>query len=321
MDHKKETSITHDSLCNLCGSSNSEVISAYDKKDFITSKVICRECGLVYTQPLPNLNLLQHFYAERHKRNFEPKLRRIYHAGVRSISRYYRIKPYLNKQSKILDAGSCFGELLFLLKECGYDSKGIEYNPHLVELAKPELGVNIEHAFLDEIELPAENYNVILSHHVLQFCINPKKVLAEYYKALMKEGILNLEVSNLKAKGIVPFNKLRFKEFYNFNCETIKLIVEKTGFKILNTVIIPHSYHINIILRKACPPYSVALNKNNYQQVKKELKMYNNIASMFSFQSYLKILNSIKKQVKAMLAARKAKTSKDLLQQLYSKVK
>ncbi len=96
--------------CNLCESTNIDVLSTVDRERKYLRTVICKDCGLVWTDPRPDKQQLRDYYENdyrlQYKGTYTPKLKHVYRAGKVAIDRYSRIKKYIKKSDKIIDIGS-----------------------------------------------------------------------------------------------------------------------------------------------------------------------------------------------------------------------
>jgi SAM-dependent methyltransferase len=307
--------------CNLCASMASDSIARKDRDGYKTEKSLCRDCGMIYTNPMPTTSELRTFYRPRYdrirKEDKRQRMKRIYRGASRALTRYNRVKIYLKPGATVLDASACYGEMLYLLNKHGYDASGIESNPALAEFGRNTLGLNIKNQFFDELELPSNHFDVVISHHLLNLCLDPKKMLNKYHAALNEGGILNLEVPNIETKYKSPLHRLRFKHFYNFNLFTIQMLVQQSGFDILNTILIPNTHHINIIARKRDITPKVAKSKDNYHRVRQAIMGYKSLGYMVSTAPYLKMYHNIRKHFRLLKLTRDFSDAIELLEHVY----
>ncbi|AIF81663.1 methyltransferase domain-containing protein [endosymbiont of Acanthamoeba sp. UWC8] len=310
--------------CNLCNSSDHELITSKDYENYKSFKVLCRECGLIYSNPVPTLEGLELYYEQKSERYsgeiFIPKLRRIYRSALRAIYRYNRIKHYLKKGINVLDSSACIGEFVYLLEQKGSNAIGVEHNNYLIQYARNELKINIERHFLDNIKMPKETFNIITAYHILNLCLNPLEVLKKYWSFLKDDGILNLEVPNIDARHIAPYHRFRFKYFYNFNLHTIKMLARRAGFEVVNTIIIPKSMHINMILKKGEPYQDEVSDAQNYMMVRNSIIGYKSLNFLVSPLPYLKAMDNIKKYMVLNKAVKEYSSGKEILDDCFAKI-
>jgi 2-polyprenyl-3-methyl-5-hydroxy-6-metoxy-1,4-benzoquinol methylase len=314
--------------CNLCGSDDQEKLRVKDRDGYQSYKSICRECGLIYANPLPTIEELQEYYKKRFDNKrimglngpYELKLRRIYRAALRAIYRYNRIKPFLKAGSRILDTSACAGEFVYLLNAKGFKVRGVEQNPYFIEYARSELGINLENQFLDEINFEAKSFDIITAHHILNLCLDPLAVLRKYHKFLSDDGVLNLEVPNIEAQYTSPHRRFRFKHFYNFNLYTIQALARRAGFEVINTVIIPESMHINIIFKKSNEQSFKLVNVQNYLKVRENVKGYKSLNYLFSSLPYIKAMHNLTKYFMIEQNVKNYTHGRDILKHCYARI-
>lgn len=313
-----------DNHCNLCGSINSEVITIRRNNILTSLKKLCKECGLVYSDPLPSIKELETYYQQKYDNQFGeifiPKIRRIYRSALRAIYRYNRIKHYLRKDAKILDTSACMGEFVYLLKEKGYNAIGVEHNKYFIQFARNELKINIEPHFLDNITFENGSFDIITGYHILNLYINPFLLLKKYRRMLKDGGILNIEITNIDARHIAPYHRFRFKYFYNFNLYTISSMARKAGFKVVNTILIPGSMHINMILKKGEESKEEVINKQNYNLVRDAIIGYKSLNFLVSPLPYMKAVNNIKKYITLTNATEDFSSGKEVLDNCFAKI-
>src|SRR5262245_51929118 len=114
--------------CNLCGARAVEEVSRRDREGHYLRTVICRGCGLVWTDPRPTAAEEKSFYAENYRLQYkgawQPKSKHVYRGGRVSLHRFRRLRKFLSPQDAILDVGAGSGELVYLLRGLGFDASG-----------------------------------------------------------------------------------------------------------------------------------------------------------------------------------------------------
>lgn len=315
-----------DAVCKLCEAYDYEVIYSHkiDKTQY--NKILCRGCGLIAPNPLPSLTQLAVFYKKRYTRSLNssniPKLSRLYKAIHRAVPRYNRIRPWLHPNIKVLDVSANCGEFLYLLRQKGIEGVGIEHNPFFIEYAKSEYGLPLQHALLDEFNsMPGdEQFDIIVANHSLHLHLDPCQTLHNYYARLKDRGIINIEVPNIESISTPPYQRFRFKHFYNFNLHTLQSMVKKAGFTVLNTILIPGSLHINVILQKSVPQACEVRSGQNYANVKNALHAHTLLGYFLSSMPYQHALNHAISRIKIMAIVQKYKSGKEMAEDIFSKV-
>jgi 2-polyprenyl-3-methyl-5-hydroxy-6-metoxy-1,4-benzoquinol methylase len=79
---------------------------------------------------------------------------------------WHFISKYIHKTGKLLDIGCGNGRLLNLVKEKGFQVKGIEMSPYLAEVVSNKLGIEIITTDFLRYEALNERFDVIVLRHV-----------------------------------------------------------------------------------------------------------------------------------------------------------
>ena len=104
--HKTNTVAQCSIPCNLCGSTDAEEIRSKDRHGDCLRSVICRRCGLVWTDPRPTPEQVREFYAHEYrldyKGTYQPKPKHTYRSGKVAVDRFQRLRPILNRSRRAL---------------------------------------------------------------------------------------------------------------------------------------------------------------------------------------------------------------------------
>lgn len=191
--------------CPNCGASGSRLMS---RKFVISELRLCSNCGInfrwptdsidtgdvvyqdAYSQPglttdLPGPELLEELKRSQFKgseKDFSP-----YIAFLQSF-----FGDQLNHQ-KVLDYGANWGYFLFQLQLAGAcNAHGYEISVPRRRFGEKALGVS----YIDELSKTGENYDVIVSTHVIEHVPAPSVMLRDICLSLNKGGLLVLECPN-----------------------------------------------------------------------------------------------------------------------------
>jgi SAM-dependent methyltransferase len=315
---------SHDQCCTICASKDYEVIVTSEIAALKIYKVLCRECGLIYTRPMPTFEeYKEYFYNARiNEAKAKIHLRRIYRSALRSIPRYNRVKALLKHCNDVLDASAGTGEFVALLKMKGKNATGLSFYESQVNYAAAEYGVTLECGLIEEVDFPKNSLDLILDHHSLHLQYNPRLVLTMYHKMLRDGGYINIEVPNIEAEQLTSSQKLRAKHLYAFNLHSLLTLGRQHGFEVYNTIIIPGSQHINTIWRKgAVLTVPSAKSIRNYLEVRNAVKGYRRLHYLFSSSTYKKIFHKIEKYLRERHAAKQFKCGQEIIQHLFGGIR
>lgn len=228
-------------LCDLCGGDNSTVIQEAEPP---FKAVRCNSCGLVFITPQPDTaRLSAHYHQEEYYRAWveTQKAQRL-----RLWQRRFREMQKFRRFGKLLDVGCGLGTFVKIAKDYGFDATGTEVSDFAVKYAYEAYGLNIVPGALEAVRFPDECFDVVTIWHVLEHLPSPRATLTEIHRILKKGGMLVVAVPNINehifrlAYRLVRGRELKLfsvhdKELhlYHFSQETLPLILEKTGFEVI----------------------------------------------------------------------------------------
>jgi SAM-dependent methyltransferase len=265
--------------CNICGSKNFTVIkkAKYNKQfsieSFITSYssssdtslqdqlVKCNNCFLTYVNPRISSSLsLQGYVKAIDERHHEQDQYRIksFKRALRKIKLFTKLEKDEIEQSLFLDVGCAGGAFLKAARDFGYKAIGIEPSNYLAAIAEQKYGVKVYQKTLDEFNVSDIDIFVISLWDVLEHVPNPTLTLSKAYSLLDDEGVLIL---NIPMIDTWPARLLGSKwpfylgvHVYYFNKNSIRKILEITGFKIQKIIPYTQTLSLGYIIDRAGIP-------------------------------------------------------------------
>lgn len=242
--------------CNLCGGSNVSLLASHSRSGKPLRTVICADCGLVWSDPLPHnpRNFYEDDYRVAYKGTFTPKPKHILRAGKVALHRRDLLGKWINGPKKILDVGAGGGEFAYLLKTLGHDVYGIEPNKGYAEYSKSEYGLNVQVGFIQDVLQPDGSFDLITIWHVLEHTENPCEVLTKLHRLLKPQGILVVEVPTIEATCQSPKSTFHEAHIYNFNLETLRMLGGKVGFSEIEHKLSEDGANITVFFQKAAAP-------------------------------------------------------------------
>jgi len=190
--------VTH---CPICGARGK-----FEYQNKQTPLIRCLDCDHVWARDLPDDQTLNTLYGD-----FGYWERDRYHQGITAIQESEQWRVYLDarigilRKLKLLDnpahpaktvfeIGCAEGMLLHELRKSGMEVMGCEMNLAVAAEGVKALGVEIITAPFEKIELPAKNFDLVMSFHTLEHLRDPASVLAKVATILRPDGALLLEV-------------------------------------------------------------------------------------------------------------------------------
>lgn len=202
--------------CNLCGAQEAKpFVRGFDRFGLGPGEfqlVRCGRCGLVYLDPRPDPIDLLTYYAEDLPSFAGAKP--VPSHSLRAVDREHGIGNMCRAvpvpaqaPGQLLDIGSGTGWFLARMRERGWHVAGIEPSRAMADFARQTLGLDIRHARIEEVDLPAAAYDVITLWHVLEHVQEPALTLRKVRRALRPSGWLLLTVPNLESPEARVFGR------------------------------------------------------------------------------------------------------------------
>lgn len=230
-------------VCPLCGGTS---YSGLYKERGAIGIVRCKDCGLVYTNPMvrePEKNYWgdEKKYFEEARLIFEGKGRS--HRDVNYIDDLKMIERF-KPRGNFLDIGTNMGMFLRHTRGKRWDVTGIEPSPALSQMARKYFGLNIKTCYLHEAGFRDGSFDIVTMTDVFEHIAEPEKMLEDIKKVLRKDGILFIKVPNGKYNLLKLFLARLMKKtgdydifdsyehLTHYSHKTLRRMLEKSGFKI-----------------------------------------------------------------------------------------
>lgn len=310
--------------CNLCGSKVIEELSLIDRNRNYLRTVICKKCGLVWSDPRPE-NVRKYYendYRLHYKSSFTPKLKHILRYGNIALIRFEKFKEYIQNRDTVLDVGSGGSELVYLLKKKGYLAEGIEPNKGYAEYAAKEYGIKIHNAFIEDIDLKEKQYDVITTWHVLEHTEDPFNYLLMLKKLLKNQGTLIIELPNVEVVSHAAANRFHLAHLYNFNHRTLENICIKAGYRVIKANVPQDRGLIFMVCKKNSLECMKQTSSDwsipeNCQHIMNITRKHTNFRYYTSYYPYHELFNKIQKKLNELKAIKGFSRGKDILDTLF----
>jgi len=228
--------------CNLCDYGEFDLVKSRLRAGQDKFKVYkCKKCNHIQLLPKPTEADDKEFYSN----NLQDKnckktidLAKLKENHGDDTDRYVQlIKASFPHNSAILDIGVGYGFFVSELFRNGYKNvKGLEISDERRELALKHSPVPIASHDVSAGPAVIGKYDVITLFHVLEHLADPIEFLKNIKALLKPEGVLILEVPNVKE--LLLDNSKEYNDFYwirahlnYFDQETLSYALKKAGFK------------------------------------------------------------------------------------------
>jgi SAM-dependent methyltransferase len=243
--------------CCLCRHEMAEPIAVGEDFEYRSSPdtflaVRCSGCGLVYLNPRPARSELGRIYPPE------------YHAYDFSAARYglaYRVRRRLEARrvlawchglrtdARILDVGCGDGFHLAILRDFGrptWELEGVEPDALAAEAAR-QSGLRVHQSTIQELALPASQYDLVLLIATLEHVDDPIAVLTAVRSLLRPGGKVGIVTDNTATVDFRLFARrhwggYHFPRHWNlFNRNTLRLLAGRSGLEVeeISTVLSP----------------------------------------------------------------------------------
>ena len=236
VDRVETSGYTH--TCTLCQAPLGEpLIKGVESSGRSYDVCFCEACQVGITCPVPSREELERLYSREAYRGEEGKRfnRAVeFFVFLSRKMRKRRVKRYL-PGGRILDIGCGRGLFLKVMRDDGWEVKGVEFN---VEAGSTFYGIPVVGGEPASWGFPEGSFDVITMHHVLEHLPHPKEMIHECRRLLKKGGLLMCAVPNFLSlqsfvgKGVwfhldVPYH------IHHFSEEGLRAILRESGFLIV----------------------------------------------------------------------------------------
>jgi len=162
--------------CPICDSQEYEVAYKREYRVFLENnlliwpaqQVICRNCGMIFTNPQPTDETLEWFYETNMRYGETSKY-------FRELQLEFISRNISEDCETIFDIGASDGTFLNIAKRKGYVVYGIEPSEETVQEAMDKYGIKLIKGFLNEELLSSfnEKFDIVTALHILEHIQNP----------------------------------------------------------------------------------------------------------------------------------------------------
>ncbi len=193
--------------------------------------VKCKNCGLVYMNPIEQVLRTNEYYSKA-KNNHAPTVRESYLRTAES--QVHLIEKYA-KGTRLLDIGCAQGFFLSCASKAGYAVKGVELSQDAAEYARKEFGLDVEVKPFEELEFPADHFDIVTLWQTLEHMSYPLMMLEEVHRILKPGGLVAVSTPNIEAIPAKILGKrwwdIKRLHVNQFSTTTLADILRNSGFR------------------------------------------------------------------------------------------
>lgn len=252
--------------CNICKAGHCtklvEFTSDLDKESYSVMK--CSSCGLLFLNPIPVLTpeKLTQIYGEEYAETVYPDGYYVQLEGA--VNKQMEIIEKHVKVGKALNIGA-MGEEVKSIKKRGWNLTIVDASKYAVERTRKRGDADeVYHSKIEDFSYTPESFDFIKFGHIIEHLVDPAEALKKLWTMLRPGGVILIDTDNADgletkveeaimgpmrisvirelAENLVgkKYN-LRYGRLtppvhlYTFTLKSLSFIVEKCGFKVLET--------------------------------------------------------------------------------------
>jgi len=293
--------------CCICSSKEFEALATKDRYGLYMPVVICKQCGLIQTNPRMDQISYNEFYNIEYRKLYvgtETPTQKFFTA---QYSRGQRIFDYLmsNKvlpkppnQLLVFEVGCGAGGILQYFKEQGCRISGIDLGEEYVEFGKSHYGLELSVGTISEFYLN-ETPDLIIYSHVLEHILTPNEELQQIYRILSDEGVVYIEVpgvKNLMHNYEMDFLRmLQNAHTYHFTLTSLNSLMRKNRFEM-----VVGTENIHSAFRKKNTSKTIGIIESDYPEVLQYLRKVERLRVLFPIPPY-RVKSMVKSRLKKAL--------------------
>ncbi len=224
----------------------------------------CTDCETAFHNPRPTKEQLRDYYAKAESYTFWAK--HIF-PKTKSARRENIFRPLADKivtylcqnnveTDVLMEIGAGFGIFCDEIQRKGIFKRviAVEPTPDLAQKCR-EKDLEVIEAPFEELDLPGESINCIVSFEVIEHVFSPRDLIQKSMSYLKKNGLLVLKCPNVKGFDFMILGKQKAPNFglehiNMFNTQSLAILLEESGFTVLD-VTTPGELDADIVRNQA----------------------------------------------------------------------
>jgi 2-polyprenyl-3-methyl-5-hydroxy-6-metoxy-1,4-benzoquinol methylase len=264
----------HTILCPLCEHDDTSLVDRRHVQDLNITTVICRQCGLVYHNPV----------IEDRDRQAEAVSSRQWHTGAVDNARQLRklekrwhlqwpvIQPVFHPGDRVLEVGCGLGLVGGKLKNLGAEVWAVEPDPDQATYARQHFGLEVAPLHFEDVSFEAQQFDLILASHVIEHFPDPLAFLRQVRSYAHPDTRLFLETPNILATKVSYRRMFSPAHNFYFAPQTLGWLLAKAGWQ-QDRLRVFRRDSFQILARLA-PPQQPALDPQMASQVMRAINRH-----------------------------------------------
>jgi SAM-dependent methyltransferase len=235
--------------CPLCGATRGKIVllarDTWTKDGDARHAIVrCSVCSVRYTSPRYKKDLRRLAYGPSYP--FHLRAKDALETG-RPIDRARAREPFFDRArrvceleptpGRVLDLGCGDGFFLDVMRDHGWETVGVDFEPSVVSFAKERLALDARVLEIESEPLPSGLFDAVTIWGGLQLTYRPQRLLEKIRGALAPRGLLAIGVSNIKSAGAIVFKQHWYglgvpRHLVHFTPETLKRLLGWSGYRV-----------------------------------------------------------------------------------------
>lgn len=226
--------------CCVCGGRNFELLSEKDRYGLYVLVAICKDCGLIQTNPRMTQEAYNQFY--------DIEYRKLYVGEDVSTEEFFKgqyqkgktICGYLKEglgtdltNLKVLEVGAGAGGILCYFKDRGNEIYGCDLGSEYIAFGRDNYNLNLHVGTINDIRI---NWipDIVIYSHVLEHISNPVEELIKLKSIVDENSYIYIELPGIKylthSYDMDFLKQLQNAHIYYFTLTTLKNVSRRTGY-------------------------------------------------------------------------------------------
>lgn len=229
--------------CCVCGKETFEKLAEKDRYGLLLHVVVCKECGLVQSNPRMNQESYNRFYESEYRKLYVGTERPAEFFFDGQVKQGEKIEKFLLqhghgdlKGKLVLEVGCGAGGILKHLRDRGAQVIGCDLGSEYLSYGRSNYDLELVHGPLNAIK-PDVKADVLIYSHVFEHILDVEAELTAVKERLADDGILYIEIPGIH--NIANTYKADFLRLlqnahtFHFTLTSLDNLFSKYGFELL----------------------------------------------------------------------------------------
>ncbi len=266
----------------VCGSHKNKKLFNFDRYLLKNRIVTCKNCGLIFANPMLKKSFLQDFYQsdiyrKLYNHKFNKNIDDIFlEEGDNSINAFNFLEKFVlhKKNLNIIEIGSGHHSNLVNFKQLG-NLYAIDYSEESKKMAK-KIGIRFEQGGVEALKKLDIKFDIIILSHVIEHFQDFRNDMLEIRKFSSENSLFYIEVPSMDLK--YNLDQLQNAHNFYFTKNSFLYHLSKLGLNCLEHGVASKIHQYGIFKNGTISPYN-----QNVDEYKKIIKVHRNFCYNFYF--------------------------------------